>query len=79
MNRSFEQALGYMRAEMYGKGLMSVVMSDDLLKFIQAFTRDKDREPFRLLHKDHGVVTCRLMRWSVRHERSFIVMRRAHD
>lgn len=79
VNRSFERALGRTRAEMYGSALMQIVMVDDLLKFFRVFRHpDSDNpETFRLLHKDHGVVTCRLMRWVIRHDRSFIVLRRA--
>lgn len=80
VNRSFEQALGRTRAEMYGSALMQIVMADDLSRFIRAFRYpDPDNpETFRLLHKAHGVVTCRLLRWARRPSgRSFIVMRRA--
>jgi PAS domain S-box-containing protein len=78
VNKSFERALNRTRAEMYGQGLSHLVMSDDLAVFIRSFSEfvPVNPEPFRLLHKNTGVVTCKLIRWRARHKRSYIVLRR---
>ena len=78
VNRSFERSLGYTRSEMYGKGLANIVLSEDFPAFFEAFQK-KSQNSFRLLHKNRGVATCRLICWNIRHGRSFIVLRPVHE
>lgn len=77
VNKAFEQATGRNRYEVYGQGLSQFVLIDDLARFLRSFTAaEKDKQSFRLLHRDSGVVTCALIKWRNQRGRSYIVMRR---
>jgi PAS domain S-box-containing protein len=78
VNSAFERTLGYKRSEMYGSGIARIVVVEDLSNFIKAFSEfvPSDPQPFRLYHKDYGVVAFKLIKWAHRRGRSFIFLRR---
>jgi PAS domain S-box-containing protein len=78
VNPAVERALGRNRLELIGRPFAQLVLSEDHLRFVGAFTSARERT-FRLLHKENGVVTCRLMVWGSRSGRGYIVMRRVKE
>ena len=65
--------------ECIGRPIIVFVLSDDFARFMRAFNSIKHSESFRLLHRDHGVISVKLVAYRFKKsadvQRGFLVMR----
>jgi len=79
VNPAFEKILNRPEREVIGRPIIVFVYAEDFAKFMRAFNSIKHAEPFRLLHRNYGVVAVRLVAYrfkkSVEIQRGFLVLR----
>ena len=74
VNPAFEKALGRAESEVLGQGLMRVIAIDDWASFLRSFT-SVNPAPVRMLRKDSGEVTVKLIAFRFRASRGYLAFR----
>ncbi len=81
VNPAFERALGRTEASVLGNELIRYVIADDLAKFIRSFDTTLSPAPVRLLKREQGEVTVRLLAFKFKRSdeglRGYLVLRPA--
>jgi PAS domain S-box-containing protein len=77
VNRAFEETVGYTRYQICGVGigLSRFIVMDDLIRFIRSFDHPGDNPANMFRFSKHGGsnTICYLLKWQVRHGRSFLI------